>query len=97
MEKEAFFKELERDGVAKVRANLATHVYPSNERPFVIEWLEHSSEAANAEQLALARRAALAAETANNKANTAIAIAVASIIITAVGIVVGVIVPHFWH
>ena len=96
--KEAFFASLDKSSFAQVKANLATSVYlQGNDRAWAIEWLERASEASSAEQLSLARRSALAAETANQKANLAIAIAVTSIIITVVGMAVGLIVPHFWH
>lgn len=62
----------------------------------MVEWLELSSEAASAEQMSLVRRAASAADLANAKANKAIAIAIISIVITMIGIAVGVIVPHYW-
>lgn len=67
-----------------------------------LEWLERSSEATSAEQLALARRAANEATRAADEASAATKsaakqIAIASMFITMVGIVVGLIVPHFWH
>jgi hypothetical protein len=94
---EFLHSQLAHDGVAKVKANLATNVYPSNERPYVIEWLERASEATTAEQLALARRAADEASEATKLAKTAVKIAIASIAIAILGTAIGVVVPHFWH
>jgi hypothetical protein len=103
--KEEFFKCLDALGVAMVKTHRATNVflnYP--ESVWSLEWLERSSEATSAEQLALARRAAHEATRAADEASvatkiaiTAKQIAIASMIITTVGIAVGVIVPHFWH
>ncbi len=99
--KEEFFETLGIDGVAKVKANLATHCYPSHEKPWVIEWLERSNEATSAEQLALARAAAAEAREANAIAKSARKIAIASVItaiaIAIVGTAVAVIVPHYWR
>jgi hypothetical protein len=97
MPREALLAQLAADGVARVKANLATNCHPSGERPYVIEWLEQASEATTTEQLALARRAADEASNATKLARTAVKIAIASIAIAILGTAVGVVVPHFWH
>ena len=103
--KEEFFRRLDALGVAMVKTYRATNVflnYP--ESVWSLEWLERSSEATSAEQLALARRAANEATRAADEAGAATKIAsaakqiaIASMIIMTVGIAVGLIVPHFWH
>jgi hypothetical protein len=97
MPREALIARLAADGVARVKANLATNCYPSGERPYVIEWLEQASQATAAEQLELARRAANEASEATKLARTAVRIAMISIAIAILGAAVGVIVPHFWR
>jgi hypothetical protein len=101
--KEEFFKRLDALGVAMVKTNQATNVYLNYpEKWWVVEWLERSKEATSAEQLALARRAAVEATRAADEASAATkiataakTIAIASMIITIVGIAVGVMVPHW--
>lgn len=96
--KEDFFKRLEVLGVAMVKTNFATNVYLNYpDKVWALEWLERSSEAATAEQITLARLAADEARAATTIARTAVKIAIASMIITVVGVAVGVMVPHFWH
>jgi hypothetical protein len=107
--KEAFFRGLDVDGIAKARSNLATGVYLDPRRKlWAIEWIhlfeeaaERSRDATSAEQLALARTAAAEAREANVIARSAKRIAILSVIaavtIAIVGTAVAVIVPHYWH
>jgi hypothetical protein len=58
--KEEFFKRLDTLTVAEVKTNRATNVHLNYlESVWSLDWLERSSDANSAEQLALARRAAL--------------------------------------
>jgi hypothetical protein len=89
---EQFIAELDRLDVATVRERVETKVYLGGEADMARAWLARVSEAASAEQLALARAAAREASTANTLAKIALAIAVISMIVA----IVGVIAPHWW-
>ena len=87
--KEAFFKLLDEDGIAKVRSDLDTFVYLNRPRQklWATEWIhlfeeaaERSRDATSAEQLALARAAAAEAREANTIARSAKMIAIISMI-----------------
>jgi hypothetical protein len=94
---EDFCKDLDQLGSAAVRERLETNVFVGGESNMARAWLARKSEVASAEQLALAREAASEARLANTTAKTAKRIAVASMIVTIIGIAVGVIMPHYWH
>lgn len=77
---------LDSIGAAQVRANLATNVYLGNDRAIAIGWLERNDENSSAEQLNLSRSASTAAHNANRIAIAALLIAVASMILSAIGL-----------
>jgi hypothetical protein len=95
---EDLWARLDSDGIAKVRANLATNVYLGHDKARVLVWLERCNEDSNTEQIAIARSAkeaawasASAADKANSKATIALILAAISIVATFVGIFVSII------
>jgi hypothetical protein len=96
--RDVFWAKLDALGPEQVKENLASGVYLSGgELGWARAWVERSNERTSAEQLSLARRAADEARAATAIARTALRIAVASMIITVIGIAVSVMVPHWWH
>ena len=72
---EAFFKYLEEQGEAKVRADLASNVYAQKKHGLVHEWLRQKdqsrTDSSNREQIAIARDAAAAARDSADAARDA--------------------------
>ena len=96
---EAFFKSLEEQGEAKVRADLAANVYAQKKHGLVLEWLRRQDQSRNdsyqASQLSAARKAADAArdaadeaKKANRIAHRATGIAITAIVIATVSAII---------
>ena len=76
---EAFFKYLEEQGEAKVRADLAASVYGQKKHGLVHEWLRQKdqsrTDSSNREQIAIARDAAASARDAADAARDSVDVA----------------------
>jgi hypothetical protein len=81
MTDDEFLAELDRLGVAEVRARLARQVYLGGQATLARSWLARQGEVSSAELILLARRASDEAYSANKMAQLALAMAAISIIV----------------
>jgi len=90
-----YFGDFERDGVERVRTNLALKAYQGRKASLAQEWLDRreamTNEAAQAEQLAIARSSKDAAWVSANEARRANTAARLSVAIAALALIVAII------